>query len=330
MASREYDSMDVGAPQMVGNAAGSLITVLKAVLVDGYEDKPPLGWELMFNDTVTHTAVFRPREGSRMFLRISDTGTYNNGAGCFARALSYENMFSADAGIHSCPIYSDYTDNRAGYIHKTRYNDANARRWKIVGDSCGFYLLTYVMSTDSLIWKKNRCSVCYFGDYIPLSSDTIKNKYNWCMVTHAPDGYGNNCIGAANSIIRNPYTLLKGAMTTQINSPIDLIRRVQVGSDDPFYNGNKFNELVMYNNLPLYGQFMIGTNAMYFGALPGFFEPCAPKTFNTHAIYYDELDENDKLVVTPTAPGYDYDIATYDNHWGRLAFLVGERFRYVF
>ena len=44
-----YRSTDEGAPQL-SDAPGSLKTVLKACLTNGYGTKQPLGWEMQYED----------------------------------------------------------------------------------------------------------------------------------------------------------------------------------------------------------------------------------------------------------------------------------------
>ena len=112
MASRELKNTDTGAPQLTGTTTGSLIAVLKAALVTGYGETQSLGWDVFYEDLVKNVCVFRPRVGSRMFLQVTDDGTFNSGKN--ARAVSYESMTDAYHGVHMCP-----SDPAYQYISKT-------------------------------------------------------------------------------------------------------------------------------------------------------------------------------------------------------------------
>lgn len=328
MASIEYSSTDTGAPQMSGNAAGSLIGVLKAVLVNGYGEKQPLGWELMFEDTTTYDVVFRPREGSRMFLRINDHGQHNNQVGRFAKAIAYENMFSPHHGIHPCPLLQDYNNLDCGYIYKTHDNTSLAKQWKIIGDSCGFYLITFPLSNWTVSYNM-RGSIAYFGDYIPVLANTVSNKFNWITWTKKADHFGHQPTDTTNAIMRNGLTQLKGAVYVTLNSTGTLVREAGGGNTDMFYTSNKITYTNYANNLPLYGQYRLGHSGTYFGAMPGLFEPLTGQDYKRDLIYYDAMDENNTMISIPTARGRDYSI-THASYYGRVSILIGERFRYAF
>ena len=332
MASIEYSSTDTGAPQMAGNVPGSLLGVLKAVLVNGYGDKQPLGWELMFEDTAAYVAVYRPREGSRMFLCISDnTAVHQNSHGCFAKAIAYESMFSPQHGIHPCPLLQDYDNGVCGYIYKTVQNNNLAKQWKIIGDSCGFYLITFPMS-DRTVSYNMRGSVAYFGDYITILANTISNKYNWITWTKGADKFGGSKEGAGNAIMRNGLTQLKGAKYAMMDSAGSFIRAASgatASGADIFYNSNKIPYNNYANNLPVYCQYRLGHDGAYFGAMPGLFEPLTGQDYKRDLIYYDAMDENNTMISIPTAIGRGYAI-DYASYYGRISILIGERFRYAF
>ena len=68
-----YLSTDASAPTLDGNV-GSLITVLDAVLVNGYGAKAAAGWTKAFSGT--NKAAYRnsPSTGTGLFWRIQDDG----------------------------------------------------------------------------------------------------------------------------------------------------------------------------------------------------------------------------------------------------------------
>lgn len=335
MASREYSSTDTGAPQMGGNAAGSLVNIIKTVLVDGYGDKLPLGWELMFIDPSTYTYVFRPKTGSRMFLKLVDDGsaTLKNGSYCYMKANSYENMFSAFMGIHPCPPEQEVNQGNSGYVLKTGVNNTTVQRWRIIGDDCGFYLITFPFSSQAAY--ENHGMVYYFGDYVCVGSDGAKNQYNWFMLTKSK---ANNARGFTYSngqtcIMRNPYTNTKGSKYVYLLGTDSYVERSALNSSyAPFidYLGAGCSGPSHINGLPVYSQVRIRAqeyNSYLLGSLPGLFDVITTAQVRKNQIYYDVLDESNKLVSIPIAT-VQFPVNNADH--GRLAFLIGEKFRYVF
>ena len=332
MASIEYSSTDVGAPQMGGKAAGSLVNVIKAVLVDGYGDKQPLNWELMFADAATYTYVFRPRSGSRMFLQINDDGSHNVSGYHYMRIIAYENMFSASNGIHPCPSTADVLNNNAGYVYKTTVNSDVVQKWRIVGDDKGFYLLTYPSST--IAGYENRACVYYFGEYVNIGHNSIQNQYNWVMWTYNKNGssYGCSANNAQLSLMRNPYTQMKGAKYADMGSGFGSLDRSARSSSVSFVaqaGANARNEATI-NGLPVYSQVWLkatGYDTFCLGVMPGFFDITTNLNYRKEQIFYEDLDENNKIMSTPTALSGE---TTRTATPGRMAFLIGEKFRHVF
>lgn len=333
MASREYSSTDTGAPQMGGNAAGSLLGVLRAVLVDGYGDKQPLGWELMFVDAVNHIHVYRPRSGSRMFLKINDNGVQNNSGLFYASALAYENMFSANNGIHPCPPEQNWLNNECGRILKTGENNVTAQKWRIIGDEEGFFLFTFPYSSRATNYN-NVGTIYYFGDYICIGHDSVKNKYNWFMWTASFNNLSNSPghgYGQA-SIMRNPYTQTKGSRFVYISSGFGILERGALsGGDDETINGtgNYVSGQSNVNGLPVYSPVYLrdqGYSSYLLGAIPGLFDVVCQAAYKSNQIYYDELDEKNKIVCIPVSSN----IGNIDATHLRYGILVGEKFRYVF
>jgi hypothetical protein len=73
-----YKSTDDNAPVLNG-IAGSLINLLRKVLVDGFGTKAGAGWTLEFLNTAETIAVFRNDSvsGFGRYFRVDDTyGTY--------------------------------------------------------------------------------------------------------------------------------------------------------------------------------------------------------------------------------------------------------------
>jgi hypothetical protein len=127
---RLFKSTDVGAPALSG-IAGSLVTVLDAVLVDGYgsggDAKSPAGWTRAF--TATNKRVYRgdPVAGTGYFLRVDDTGTIGNARHAFLRG--YRAMSDIDTGTEPVPTVAQLTNGCLW--QKSSLLDGTARAWAI-------------------------------------------------------------------------------------------------------------------------------------------------------------------------------------------------------
>lgn len=133
MAWTLYKSTDSGAPTLTG-AAGSLLTLLDAVLVDGYGSKAPAGWTEAY--TGTNKRVYRMGSGRLMgYVRILDDASGAAGAKEGFVSL-YESMSDVDTGTDTV-IGASGNDFP---IRKSDTADATARPWVCVADDRTFIL----------------------------------------------------------------------------------------------------------------------------------------------------------------------------------------------
>jgi hypothetical protein len=133
-----YKSTDASAPVLNG-LAGSLITVLDAILVNGYGVKAAAGWTKPF--TGTNKAAYRANSGVRPYYRFDDAagGTLALGKEAFLRG--YEVMTTVDAGTG---LFPTATQLAAGlFLRKSRTLDATARKWVCVADDRTAYMFIY-------------------------------------------------------------------------------------------------------------------------------------------------------------------------------------------
>jgi hypothetical protein len=116
----------------------------------------PLGWERAF--TGTNKAAYRPTdvEGTRLYLRVDDTGTLDG------RVVGYETMSDVDTGTGPFPTEAQ----RAGgaYWPKSGTADATTRGWALIGDSRGIYMRGSPYGTTA--WRL----LTYFGDFPSVKS----------------------------------------------------------------------------------------------------------------------------------------------------------------
>lgn len=142
MTVRLYQSTDASAPVLTGQA-GSLTTLLDAVLVNGYGSKTAAGWSI--NQTTTNKRGYKQGAGGAhptgALCFVDDTGPGAAGAR-EARACGFDTMSAVTpVGTGQFPNNTQSSIG-AGYlvIRKSASNDATARKWYVVADACTFYL----------------------------------------------------------------------------------------------------------------------------------------------------------------------------------------------
>lgn len=113
----------------------------------------PAGWEKTFSGT--NLAVYRSQDvtGTRMYLRVDDTGTTN------ARVLGYESMTDVNTGVRAFPLAAQLAGG--GYWPKASAANATARAWTMIADARTFWLHIHTATTS----LGNAGCVWGFGDY---------------------------------------------------------------------------------------------------------------------------------------------------------------------
>lgn len=167
-----YQSTDASAPVLTGQT-GSLITLLDAVLKDGYGSKAAAGssggagaWTKPFS--ASSKGAYRPAAGNQFYMNIDDAGP---GAGTFkeARITGYETMSAISTGTNPLPTVAQAANGL--FIRKSNTADATARPWKIIADDR--MILMFVQTGDSgSIWLP-----CMWGDFASnLSGDGYRTQ----------------------------------------------------------------------------------------------------------------------------------------------------------
>lgn len=306
---RKYD--DASAPTLTGQA-GSLIALLKAVLVNGYGAKSGLGWTLEYENVGGTIAVFRnnPNEGTGTYLRVSHD--VNAVALTFAKFESFESMVSLTSGLNRCP--------QAGYEsyqYLSESADAQQRPWRIIGDDKGFWLLTKPWSARSdgyqLLWM-----YAYVGDYVPYDIDNRFNFAHYCDSTLSSSGQ-KGFVGLGG--VSDYCHIMRDA-----NFGIGSVRAgMSSGSDYEYggYPGWSAN-IVQRSGITLMAKPHIHTaGKAVVGILPGFFIPL---------VGYTTADGNieEKIVGGTTFQTYWIRTTTYGyTYAGRMILTTGEGFRDV-
>jgi len=154
-----YKSTDGSAPVLTG-AAGSLVTVLDAVLVNGYGAKAAAGWSKAYSGT--NKAAYRTGAGPQHYFRVQDDApnpTLANGRE--ARVRGFEAMTTVDAGTGPFPTTAQLANGL--FQTKSASDDGTARPWIIVADSRTLHL--WVKSG----WYGANWAGSSFGEYYSTS-----------------------------------------------------------------------------------------------------------------------------------------------------------------
>ena len=132
-----YRNTDPSAPACSG-VAGSLTTLLDAVLVNGYGAKAGLGWSIV--DSGTNWRVYRhnPVSGTGMYLYVNDAAAGSGGAR-EALVRGYQTWDPAtDSGTLPFPTIAQMS---GGIVwKKSNTADSTARPWVVIGNERCFYL----------------------------------------------------------------------------------------------------------------------------------------------------------------------------------------------
>jgi hypothetical protein len=151
----------------------------------------PVGWEKAFSGT--NVAVYRSTDvtGTRMFLRVDDTGTIN------AMVAGYESMSDVDTGTGRFPS----TVQMPGGFYWPKGNQP-IKAWTLIADSKTFYLHTHANVDVNVLgiggW------VAGFGDFSSLKSG---DAYS-CFITGATTNIASNTGHTPNCLTHVVSTLL--------------------------------------------------------------------------------------------------------------------------
>lgn len=299
-----YSSEDVGAPVLT-YTEGSFITLLDAILLNGYGDKPALGWTKEFSGP--NKAVYR-NKGTKLFLRVQHdrSGNLNR-----AHMRAYESMTSIDEGTFACPDEAVEFYALVGY-----YDGTHACPWRIIGDDCGFWLLTRSYAakypTDKSYY--GLAYKCYYvGDYIPY--DPANVHYNWLMLHGGRhdelDAFRTSKISFGEDVtdIRDRQTHIMrkvsgdpGACGAQIFSCGGFTSSELGGAYKSFMEDAPYN-VTFPVHLGYYGQLVMGR-------IPGLKNPTIPR-----GIKGGSMGSDDNECMAKHKPELCYDYGTYKEHF---------------
>ncbi len=143
-----FRSTDASAPVLTGQA-GSLTTLLDAVLTAGYGSVSPMntsggaGWTIAFTATSKRSYRMNTTDGTGFYLNVDDTGTGNTAKEAFV--VGFETMSAISVGTGQFPTSAQINlsgSAPAGALvcRKSNTADATARAWTAIADDTVLYL----------------------------------------------------------------------------------------------------------------------------------------------------------------------------------------------
>ncbi len=226
-----YKSTDAGAPTLDGNK-GSLITVLKACLVNGYGAKAGAGWTIALEDAANYKIIFRNNSttGSGRYFRIQDNGRvssrtdsayFTSDRNCNATIVGMQNYTDINTPVVPFPRVLSGGDLETGDIYShgvvirktgTITNPSYTRPWMIIADNRTCHLITFskddasttalstAVDNNSGLAKHYQRNVTSFGDiklYNPSNTTTARAFIYTAQSLGNPDvRIGGNSQGA--------------------------------------------------------------------------------------------------------------------------------------
>jgi hypothetical protein len=150
-----------------------MITVLDAVLVNGYGAKLAAGWTKPYAGT--NVAMYRQGTGNQLYMRVDDTSTLSaNVYGC-----------ETSNGINS---FTNRFPNAAAstsglFFNKSNAADTTARAWMIIATSKALYMWVNINNEAGSALVNS--GLVFFGDIQPTKANDI---YHTMIIGHYAAG----------------------------------------------------------------------------------------------------------------------------------------------
>lgn len=178
MTVRLYKSTDASAPSLTGQA-GSLTTLLDAVLVNGYGSQTAAGWTIAY--TGTNKRDYRQGSGSNSYyLDVDDSAPTTAKE---ARMRGYEAMTALATGTQAFPTAAQSSFGTV--CRKSTTADATARVWYCVADATCFYLFV-----DTGDFTNPAYSMAFhFGDFFSYKAS---DAYGCAIIGRSAENTGAN------------------------------------------------------------------------------------------------------------------------------------------
>lgn len=229
MTIRVYKSTDASAPTLQGIvggayssgwADGSLLELLRKILVTGYGTKTAAGWSLAFSGT--SEGVFKQGAGCGFYLHVLDDGSATAGA----REASFNGGESYTAVSTGTGLFPSSGQNGGKlYFRKSDTADTTQRQWVCYADNKTVYL--FASPTGAYY------SGMLFGDFVSFFSG---DAYNCIAV-------GRTISAAADNTTNEHYDDLSVNVNTSLTGHYTARTYSQGGSS---INSTKMNNTLTY------------------------------------------------------------------------------------
>lgn len=302
-----YSSTDPGAPQLSGTV-GSLISVLRAVLVTGYGTAPNAkagaGWTEEF--TGANVVAFRnsPVTGTGYRLRVLDDGSAAAGGGPRSATLrGYESMSDVDTGLNPVPTAAQLA-NGLLWVKSTTADTGN-RGWFAFANERWVYLFVdvngistyepvpyFVGDLNSAKAGDNHCFVVSGTDdtsYAGNTSDFQRSRLFGFQSKGSSNGWWGSAVSAAIGCgyVARAQDQVIGATPIICDAPSN------AGSTSAVYGSSENkgeNYPSVINNGLLYEEALVRETGFIRGVLPGVFVPLHPGGMTDSVMLTDVQD----------------------------------------
>lgn len=222
MTVRVYQSTDVGAPVLGTTSDGSLITILRACLVDGYGSRTPQGWTMPFSDLPNKLACFQSVSGD--IIRVDDNIDYR-----WATVSGFKTMTDVNTGTEEYPNSVQLGGGYHYRVYKRNSSSAQYDGWIVIASDNWFYYYNIHNETTN-----SRPSGFFFGQYDCLNPSFTENYIITGQRTTISDTNANQCyIGLFNT--SGGYYARRNYQNAE--NPVELANYTYL---DPYANPNPF------------------------------------------------------------------------------------------
>lgn len=232
-----YSSSDGSAPVLTGQN-GSLITLLDAVLVNGYGSKSAAGWTKQYSGT--NKAVYKMGSGgTNCVLRILDDGSVATAAAREANARAAESASDVDTLADPFPLVANIADT-VNIWRKSTSADSTARVWKAVADSRLILLWVEHSTTQSELYIFGDLEPIYPGDAyccFMMTRGTANSASSMQVFASAPSSVGSSVSSLRSAMMRSA----SGSLKAEVAAPL-------AGSSNNFGNAGNASTVSDYPN----------------------------------------------------------------------------------
>ena len=169
MPVRVYKSTDPGAPVLDGTA-GSLISVLRACLVDGYGTQAPAGWSMPYTDGLTPPQRAHFRQATRAGWEAYDIEILDNGnTGFEADRADYAAFWGwgGATGLGQGTLAFPVRTSNGVFVRKSATTDATPRAWLVVASERAFHFVLYHAAASNYLAAYHG----FFGDLLTVGQN---------------------------------------------------------------------------------------------------------------------------------------------------------------